>query len=427
MSVVPSSTSTSPAWSAPGDDLVAHRVDRARVRAPRRRATGSSPRPRPDDRDARHLLDAGAALGHARFVPADPVEQRERGRRGRRGDHRLAREREVRDRLRGPEAARVRALGREPAEERGELAALGRVRPSRPRGRARRRRAGPGAHGTPSASTAVSDGTIDATETPRGCDVAERGERGARAVEPRDLRVVLEPQRARARDHGCGTRADATMLPSASAATAFTDDVPMSIPTVTSAALAIGGAIYRRCTCQAAARGLRGPRRAGARSCTRSCRRRRRVAPPSVRPAAARLFDDRHERGDVPQRDDRVDRDVERALGDEHVLPEVAEPARAPAPVREREHAVADAVGVEPLRSCPTRTRAARRRGRRRPTRGSTRRCGTRRGPAPPTTACAARAPRRRRPPARLRTRGRAASPTPARRARSSSCRRSGR
>ena len=88
-------------------------------------------------------------------------------------------------------------------------------------------------HGTPSASTAVSDGTIAATDTARGVDVAERVERALRAVVPRDARVVLEPQRRRARRTSCGMRDRATTLPSASAATAFTDDVPMSIPTVT--------------------------------------------------------------------------------------------------------------------------------------------------------------------------------------------------
>ena len=52
-------------------------------------------------------------------------------------------------------------------------------------------------HGTPSSSTAVSDGTIAATDTPRGVDVAERVERALRPVVPRDRGVVLEPQRAR--------------------------------------------------------------------------------------------------------------------------------------------------------------------------------------------------------------------------------------
>ena len=44
------------------------------------------------------------------------------------------------------------------------------------------------------------------------------------------------------------------------------------------------------------------------------------------------LLDDHTDRGHVVDRDaDGVDRDVDGALGDEHVLPEVAEPAGAPA------------------------------------------------------------------------------------------------
>src|SRR5206468_3847583 len=41
------------------------------------------------------------------------------------------------------------------------------------------------------------------------------------------------------------------------------------------------------------------------------------------------------------------------AFGDEHVLPEVADAARAPALVRERDQLVADPVGVEPFFGVP--------------------------------------------------------------------------
>ncbi len=47
----------------------------------------------------------------------------------------------------------------------------------------------------------------------------------------------------------------------------------------------------------------------------------------AVGECAAGRLDDRLQRGEVVRSDaDRVDRDVERSLGDQHVLPEVAEP-----------------------------------------------------------------------------------------------------
>ena len=55
----------------------------------------------------------------------------------------------------------------------------------------------------------------------------------------------------------------------------------------------------------------------------------------------------------MSQAHDRVDRDVDRAFRDEHVLSEVADAAEAPAPVREREQLLADAVGIEALLGVP--------------------------------------------------------------------------
>ena len=161
---------------------------------------------------------------------------------------------------------------------------------------------------------------------------------------PRDARrrartAAGSARRTRA---GCATRA--TTLPSSSAATAFTDDVPISMPTVTLAACSglrsrqrrEHGVVHETVRAHEAAR------------------RSRRSRPSSVAPPSAGFFDDRDERGDVPERHDRVDRDVERAFGDEHVLPEVADTARAPAAVR-RGRAVLSPMPsvVEPLLRVP--------------------------------------------------------------------------
>ena len=82
--------------------------------------------------------------------------------------------------------------------------------------------------------------------------------------------------------NSCGMRERATTLPSSSAATAFTDDVPMSIPTVTCSSRHEPDATGR------VRERARARRRATGRSCTRSCRRRRRRVPVDRRPPAAR-------------------------------------------------------------------------------------------------------------------------------------------
>ena len=98
--------------------------------------------------------------------------------------------------------------------------------------------------------------------------------------------------------------------------------------------------------------------------------------------------------------DDRVDRDVDRAFGDEQVLPEVADAARPPAPVRERRASCRRCRRRRTARAvshaneiCASSSVGDRRHGDR------ARRRGTRRARARPTSACRARAPTRRRRP----------------------------
>ena len=91
----------------------------------------------------------------------------------------------------------------------------------------------PGVIGTPSASTAVSDGTIADTATARAsglasCSSAASGPlRQACAASCSSLSGSGIPR-------GCGIRVRATTLPRSSAATALTAVVPMSMPIVTS-------------------------------------------------------------------------------------------------------------------------------------------------------------------------------------------------
>src|SRR5207247_6519017 len=56
-----------------------------------------------------------------------------------------------------------------------------------------------------------------------------------------------------------------------------------------------------------------------------------------VRVPTARLFHDQLHRGDVPECQLRLQRDVRGALGNQDVLPEVAEPPRSPCPPAQRE------------------------------------------------------------------------------------------
>src|ERR1700681_5043633 len=134
-------------------------------------------------------------------------------------------------------------------------------------------------------------------------------------------------------------RARATTLPSSPAAIAFTDDVPISIPTVTFD-WAMLSALDTR---------LSEGRRRRLRE-----RREHRVVQLAVRaheaaavhvaptvnggPARAGFLDNRHDCRDVPEVDDRIDRDVQRPVGHEHVLPEVADAAQPPTPVRQGDH-----------------------------------------------------------------------------------------
>ena len=149
--------------------------------------------------------------------------------------------------------------------------------------------------------------------------------------------------------------------------------------------------------------------------------------------APAGLLDDHLGGGEVPGVGPGVHGDVDQALGDQAVVPEVAErrgspstPAsgRASGPgarwCASRSRSVVDGVGVGEVADARHRDAA------RPPPRGRGRWCGRRRRRRPTSAGRArARSPRRRwggRP-----RRGRSASPTPARRGRSSWCRRSGR
>ena len=144
---------------------------------------------------------------------------------------------------------------------------------------------------------------------------------------------------------------------------------------------------------------------------------------------AARLLDDR--RGPRPRRTIAMPTasigHVDRALGDEHVLPEVAEPTGSPAALLQFDEPAGQ---TEPV---PTVVERHAHLGvgecRRRPRRGSAARRRTRRGRGPPTTADRAPAPTPPRRPRRASTMGERdqASPTPGCPARSRTCRRSDR
>ena len=83
--------------------------------------------------------------------------------------------------------------------------------------------------------------------------------------------------------------------------------------------------------------------------------------PAEVGERPARLLDDHLQRGEIPQRDGRIAGDLGRPLGNEHVLPEVAEAARAPAPPAELEQR--RRIGLAPVldaRRCTAARRPAR-------------------------------------------------------------------
>ena len=323
MSVVPQITSTSPSSSAPATSCspIASIVPPSSTQ-PGRPSTSA-------ERVSRTMPMAGiwsARALHAAQLRLRPTSSsRTTGTRSRRRWSRRSRCPGARgSRPLGPSSSRARRGARSPASCRNCASSPrfgDRGRASRC-GHARRRRASPGVRGH---AVGVDRGQrrhhrrhrdrprLDCRRAPR----ARAAGRRARRTRRRARTAAASARRTRA---GSATRA--TMLPSSSAATAFTDDVPMSIPTVSS-----------EFTDGEVTTAPRAPRRAAGRSCTRSCRRH--VAPAVERaPAAAGLLDDRHERGDVPEGDDRIDRDVERALGDEQVLPEVADAACPPAPVR---------------------------------------------------------------------------------------------
>ena len=127
MSVAPRMTSTSPTWSAPATICSprASMVPEARI------ASGSDDTgpdrvgARHDARQLRGVVEPGV-LGHG-LVPADEVEQRQRGHRGRGVERADARQRVVGDRLRRPVAGRVGVGLDERGEEPHQLAGLARV------------------------------------------------------------------------------------------------------------------------------------------------------------------------------------------------------------------------------------------------------------------------------------------------------------
>ena len=262
--------------------------------APGRRRPPVAPPAMPSGRAGGSWSAAGAERDRG-LVPAGPVEQGVRGRRGRGVEHGLAAERVVRDRLRGPEAGARPGASRVAHRRKPRSSPVaGRVGLGTGRARARRRRADPGSARRPRRRRPRSATAPSPRRRPR----ARRRRRRAPRARPRgpSCQATRASCSNRLGDGHDGTRAatrdaDATTLPSSSAAIAFTDDVPMSIPTVTSV---IGG-----------------PGGRGAAS-TSSCRRPfvRDALPPSARARAvevgapsAGLLDDRDERGDVPQRE----------------------------------------------------------------------------------------------------------------------------
>ena len=142
------------------------------------------------------------------------------------------------------------------------------------------------------------------------------------------------------------------------------------------------------------------------------------------RPAG--LLDEQAHGGDVVGGDpDGVDGDVEGTLGDEGVLPEVAEAADSPRVARRGRRAPASGRGVPAVVERDADLGVGD--GWRPSTRGTAARRRTSRRPPSPTSAGRAPAPTRRRRRRRRRGRGRSASPTPGCRGRSPTCRRSGR
>ena len=195
--------------------------------------------------------------------------------------------------------------------------------------------------GVPCSSTAVSDGTIAATLTPAHVEVAQLGQRAARAVAPRRGGVVLEALGRR--HHHLVRHARAR------------DDV----------AVAVGrDRLDRRRPDVDADRHLGAhaplPRRAqvarerGHHVVVQQPVGRDHVAGVDARVAAhvgapaAGLLDHHLHRGDVPHREPAdLDRDVDRAVGHQHVRPEVAEAAHAPAAPRQREELRVEADRLE--------------------------------------------------------------------------------
>ena len=214
----------------------------------------------------------------------------------------------------------------------------------------------------------------------------------------------------------CGMRDDATTLPSASAAIAFTELVPMSIPTVISSAMfatyadraeRVEHGVVQQPVGRHRTSAVRGP------------------VTGEIGEAPAGLLHDHEQRREIPERHDGLGRDVGRAFGDEDVAPEVAEAAGAPDPLGQRLELVLEPVLAPPLEVAVTEVRVLH--GGDPGHRDPARRPRTRRRRAPPTTCARAPARTRHRPGARRPPRARAASPRPAHRGRSSWCRRSDR
>src|SRR5690349_768609 len=133
-----------------------------------------------------------------------------------------------------------------------------------------------------------------------------------------------------------GTRARATIVPSSSTASALTDDVPMSMPT-------LSGPVMRRSRRVAVVERARGRERGEDLVVQQTVRAHR--APTGrgplsfqVREPTAGLLDDHQEGREIPEVHDRLDGGVRRSLGHEHVLEEVPDAARPPDVVEQIDH-----------------------------------------------------------------------------------------
>ena len=231
------------------------------------------------------------------------------------------------------------------------------------------------------------------TETPRTSWSPTSSAASAASGPSRHATVASCSRRAGAGTrYSCGTRAEATTLPSPSAATAFTDDVPISRPTVSSV---MATATQRRehFVVQQAVRGDGAPA-VGARDAF------------EIGEAASRGFDDHHRRREIP--DATGPRVPPRCRSSRRPPSHRARSRRTRACANTAARAPGSRRGVRRLRSgAGRRTPDARPRRARSWRRPPARRRGTRHRRAPPTTATRAPAPTRHRPRGRRRVRAR--------------------